>query len=161
MQGKVKWFSEEKGYGYIVADDGQDHYFHVQDIVGVNLPKNGSFVSFDSTVQQKGTRATLVSIISNAENFTSNESNDSRITCIKCAKKMTPRLWHYAPPILSDSALGKSMRHMKTQHLCPYCGSCQYESGGEMTLIGKLTIASIVILFFSVGMAQILEKIFN
>jgi len=24
MQGKIKWFSKEKGYGYIVADDGKD-----------------------------------------------------------------------------------------------------------------------------------------
>ena len=25
MQGKVKWFSEENGYGYIVGDDGNDY----------------------------------------------------------------------------------------------------------------------------------------
>lgn len=155
MQGKVKWFSEEKGYGYIVADDdGQDHYFHVRDILGADLPKNGSLVNFESTQQEKGIRATLVSIISNTEHFASNQNHDSRITCVKCEKKMTPRLWHYAPLRHSNAGLTKGMRHMKTQHLCPYCGTCQYESGGELSLYGKFIVTTILIIFFLGAMAQ-------
>lgn len=28
MSGKVKWFSNEKGYGFITAEDGNEYFFH-------------------------------------------------------------------------------------------------------------------------------------
>ena len=79
--------------------------------------------------------------------FVNNLNGDDRTTCTNCGKKMTPKLWHYSP------FLGK-VRYMKTQHLCPYCGSCQYESGGGLSLYGKLIlIATGVILFLSILMS--------
>ncbi|WP_416376258.1 cold-shock protein [Vibrio diabolicus] len=28
----MKWFSQDKGYGFITSDDGQDHYFNVRSV---------------------------------------------------------------------------------------------------------------------------------
>ena len=28
MRGKVKWFDDKRGYGFITGDDGQDVYVH-------------------------------------------------------------------------------------------------------------------------------------
>lgn len=56
IRGTVKWFSEEKGYGYIVADDGKEHYFNIRDIQGANLPRNGDVVSFESGQGKKDRR---------------------------------------------------------------------------------------------------------
>lgn len=34
MSGKVKWFSNEKGYGFIIAEDGNEYFFHY---TGINM----------------------------------------------------------------------------------------------------------------------------
>jgi cold shock protein len=31
--GKVKWFKDDKGYGFIEGEDGRDHFVHFSDIV--------------------------------------------------------------------------------------------------------------------------------
>jgi hypothetical protein len=72
---------------------------------------------------------------------------DDRLDCKKCSKKMVPRLWHYG---------GSSFSYMKTQHICPYCGAVQYESGGGLNRRAKVTLALLVawlvlILFVSMG----------
>ena len=46
MRGVVKWFSAEKGYGFITDENGEDYYFNVQGIKGVALPSNGDSVSY-------------------------------------------------------------------------------------------------------------------
>jgi CspA family cold shock protein len=28
MEGKIKWYKKEKGYGFIVGDDGEDYFVH-------------------------------------------------------------------------------------------------------------------------------------
>ncbi|WP_023218709.1 cold shock domain-containing protein [Salmonella enterica] len=47
MDGVVKWFSEEQGYGFITDKDNNDYYFHVTNVKGASLPKNGHTVYFD------------------------------------------------------------------------------------------------------------------
>ncbi len=58
--GTVKWFSDEKGFGFITPDDsGKDLFVHHSGIVGGGYHSlaEGSKVSFDSEQSDKGPKA--------------------------------------------------------------------------------------------------------
>ena len=63
-QGTVKWFNQEKGYGFISPDEGGDDLFvHYSGIVGEGFRSldEGDRVSFEVTRGKKGLQAENVS----------------------------------------------------------------------------------------------------
>ncbi|SEM23090.1 Cold shock protein, CspA family [Luteibacter sp. UNCMF331Sha3.1] len=60
--GKVKWFNEPKGFGFICQDVGEDLFVHYQDIdvKGFRTLKQGQRVKFDVAKGEKGLSATNV-----------------------------------------------------------------------------------------------------
>jgi CspA family cold shock protein len=63
--GTVKWFSSEKGYGFISQEDGPDVFVHFSSIQGEgykNLEENQK-VEFDVTEGDKGPQAANVRIV--------------------------------------------------------------------------------------------------
>jgi len=54
-EGKVKWFSEKKGYGFIEQEDGQDLFVHYSSINsdGFKTLNEGDKVSFFTTDLKK------------------------------------------------------------------------------------------------------------
>lgn len=57
--GKVKWFSSERGYGFIEQESGDDMFVHHSEIDGYAL-QEGEEVEFDIGEGRKGPCATNV-----------------------------------------------------------------------------------------------------
>ncbi len=58
-EGKVKWFNEQKGFGFIEKDEGGDIFVHFSAIQtsGFKTLHEGQRVSFDVTQGKKGPAA--------------------------------------------------------------------------------------------------------
>ncbi len=63
MRGKVKWFNNEKGYGFIECNDLEDIFVHYSAIVkdGYKTLKEGDIVDFKLIETSKGLQAVDVS----------------------------------------------------------------------------------------------------
>jgi CspA family cold shock protein len=61
-RGKVKWFNEAKGYGFIVQDDGPEVFVHYSAIEGDGFKTlaAGEEVEFEVREGEKGPQATKV-----------------------------------------------------------------------------------------------------
>ena len=62
-KGTVKWFSDEKGYGFITPEEGsKDLFVHHSSIQGEGFKslKEGESVEFEQTEGQKGPQASNV-----------------------------------------------------------------------------------------------------
>ena len=60
--GKVKWFNDSKGFGFVEVDDGTDAFVHHSEIQGDGYKSlaEGENVEFDLVKGDKGPKATNV-----------------------------------------------------------------------------------------------------
>lgn len=139
--GTVKWFSKEKGYGFITDQDKIDHFFDVSDIVGEKIPPIGSTVAFTSVPTSKKPRAKKIEVVFFREEASRYE------TCNTCGKQMVPRL------IIHQGEA--------THSVCPFCGKTHRQLIGPplwaVLLIGLLRLCANIVV---VGI-KILLRVFN
>ena len=62
MNGTVKWFNEEKGFGFITAEDGKEVFAHFSEIQkdGFKKLSEGEEVTFEVTKGGKGPQASNI-----------------------------------------------------------------------------------------------------
>ncbi|WP_276361942.1 cold-shock protein [Daejeonella sp. H1SJ63] len=59
--GKVKWFNTQKGYGFIIQEDGKEIFVHFKDIDGgANAIRENDEVEFEVEEGRKGLQAVRV-----------------------------------------------------------------------------------------------------
>jgi CspA family cold shock protein len=65
MNGTVKWFNGEKGYGFITGEDGTDVFAHFSQIVaeGYKSLQEGQKVSYNVVSGPKGPQAENITIV--------------------------------------------------------------------------------------------------
>ena len=64
-KGTVKWFNNQKGYGFITAEDGKDVFVHFSglNMEGFKTLEEGASVEFDITDGAKGPQAVDVEVV--------------------------------------------------------------------------------------------------
>lgn len=64
-QGTVKWFNNQKGFGFISDEEGNDVFVHYSglNMDGYKSLTDGDTVEFDVVEGQKGPQATNVTIV--------------------------------------------------------------------------------------------------
>ena len=69
MGGKVKWFNNDKGYGFIDYTNGEDIFVHYSAIKanGYRTLTEGQMVSFDLVETPKGLQAVNVEVLVQTE----------------------------------------------------------------------------------------------
>ncbi len=65
MKGKVKWFDNVKGYGFIIADDGEEVFVHHKEILqeGFKELEEDQRVEFELVQGDRGPAAYKVKVI--------------------------------------------------------------------------------------------------
>lgn len=64
-QGKVKWFNDQKGYGFITGEDEKDIFVHYSSINadGFKTLQEGQTVTFDLIDSDRGKQANNVTVV--------------------------------------------------------------------------------------------------
>lgn len=63
MTGKVKWFNNQRGYGFITSEEGKDVFVHYSDIISGDKYKTlteNSTVAYELETTEKGVKAVKV-----------------------------------------------------------------------------------------------------
>ena len=60
MKGKIKFFNESKGFGFVSGEDGKDYFVHSTGLVGASSLDKDDEVTFEIEQGDKGPRAVKV-----------------------------------------------------------------------------------------------------
>lgn len=130
MKGTVKWFSAQKGYGYILSNNNEEHYFNIQAVHGEQLPEAGDIVEFTAYQGNKSLNAKHIHVLTdkisatqNAVHDTSHKIKEPKVRCLSCNRKMVPMVVYEQHVVLKGTYASHS--------ICPHCSTTyqQLEDG--------------------------------
>jgi cold shock CspA family protein len=132
MQGWIKFYNKEKGYGFIyTSEDTQDISFGINEWRSAEQPQAGYEVDFEATANKKGGfKAINVFLIKKNED----KSPDERISCPCCHKKIVPRISFY--------------KGSPRRSYCPYCGGVVKKFFQLRIILFPLFIMILIILIY-------------
>ena len=67
MKGKVKFFNDGKGFGFIAGEDGKEYFVHLTGLAEGTVLKENDDVTFDVVDGDRGPKAANVALDTGAE----------------------------------------------------------------------------------------------
>lgn len=144
MKGSVKWFSSEKGYGFLSDEYGEDRYFNIKSVLDSKGLRSGSEVEFEAFEGKKGLAANNVKTIKKINV----EYLNSRAMCLNCGKHMVPRIITGPPNTFFYQERWVPVPH---RSVCPFCGHTYEEFLMERSrsyILFRNAVAILIPLFF-------------
>lgn len=83
MQGRIKHYNTEKGFGFIIGEDSKDYFFHVSSFKASILPSQGMELYFKPGRNDKGFVADDITVVQNVHPFLSINGHDIKKSNIK------------------------------------------------------------------------------
>ncbi len=77
MKGKVKFFNEKKGFGFITGDDGQDYFIHVSALPNNMRLVENEEVEFEASRSDRGLQAKNISFGSSSQSSDKKPAEES------------------------------------------------------------------------------------
>ncbi|EXF46353.1 cold-shock DNA-binding domain-containing protein [Pseudomonas sp. BAY1663] len=92
QNGTVKWFNDEKGFGFITPESGPDLFVHFRAIEGNGFKslKEGQKVSFIAVQGQKGMQADQVQILAKRRSEKPLMATSGAFLCAQFRRMPTP-----------------------------------------------------------------------
>lgn len=66
MRGRVKTVNDEREFGFIIGEDGNEYFFHFSNVISVDFPTKNSIVEFDTSNTEKGLSAKNINVTEKA-----------------------------------------------------------------------------------------------
>ena len=72
QKGKLKWFNDRKGFGFLINNNGEDVFVHYSQIKkdGFKTLKEDDIIEYDEIVTEKGLQAQNVTILNQEQKET-------------------------------------------------------------------------------------------
>lgn len=93
--GSLKWYDAQKGYGFVLGDDGADYYIHKSEITSAALSTKGEPVSFIPAESSRGLCAQSL-VFDNAPvtlaQASSPKTHPDAVMCRHCNQSIVPKM---------------------------------------------------------------------
>ncbi|MBU0535537.1 MAG: cold shock domain-containing protein [Nanoarchaeota archaeon] len=77
MKGKVKFFNQSKGFGFVSGEDGKDYFVHISGLKQGYDPAENDAVEFDVTQGDRGPKAANVRLDAGGSKSSKDSSEES------------------------------------------------------------------------------------